>query len=123
MKKCGCTDTSWCAACYALAQKAGILDKPKMSERALQSAIMRLAKDNGWLAYHTWNARKSAPGYFDCTFAKVGHPLVLAELKTATGSLTIEQQRWYDITKQTTGVECYIWRPDDWDLVEKLLRS
>jgi hypothetical protein len=98
--------------------------RPHVSEAAFQAAVVRVAKDCGWDVWHPYSAKRSAPGYFDLTIAKAGQPIILSELKTATGVVTIEQQHWYDTVRQATGVECYIWRPDDMaEIVEKLLRK
>ena len=36
-------------------------------EQAFQAAVMQLAKQYGWMAYHTFDSRKSPSGYPDVT--------------------------------------------------------
>src|SRR5262245_10901023 len=69
---------------------------PAISEKAFQSAIVREATRAGWLVFHPYSAKRSTPGFFDVSLAKAGHPLVLAELKTASGIVLLAQQRWFD---------------------------
>jgi hypothetical protein len=97
--------------------------QPPISERAFMQAVRREALANNYMFYHTFDSRRSAPGFFDCVLAKPGYPLVLAELKTETGIITIEQKRWYDTVVQATGVECYLWRPDDMEDICRVLRG
>jgi len=93
-------------------------------ERAFQHAVRKMALQGGWLFYHTYDARKSDAGFFDCVCAKPGYPLILAELKAATGVLTVEQQHWHDTVAHVAAVECYIWRPEDMaEIVSKLLQK
>jgi hypothetical protein len=125
---CACTGEPgvYCIRCRAILLRANgvIAPPPAVSERAFMQAVRKEALAAGWLFYHTFDARKSAPGFFDCVLAKPGHPLVLSELKTATGIVTLEQQRWYDTVRQATGVECYLWRPENMaEIVEILLRK
>lgn len=128
MRGCTCRGLTLCPWCAQLAARAGVipplLDSSKqLSEAAFMAAVVRLAREHGWLFYHTYSSKKSAPGYFDCTLAKAGQPLVLAELKAATGTLTIEQQQWYETVQQATGVESYIWRPADVERIRHLLST
>jgi hypothetical protein len=145
MRGCTCHGLTLCPWCQALAARAvgpapglepgsGVagrrgldggatpgIARPHLSERAFMQALRREALAGGWLFYHTFDSRRSAPGFFDCVCAKPGYPLVLSELKTATGIITIEQQRWHDTVRQATGVECYIWRPEDMERIHALL--
>ena len=54
-----------------------------VSEKAFMSAVVKMARQYGWLVWHTYTARKSPPGYPDLTFCHPSgqRPLILAELK------------------------------------------
>src|SRR5262245_22848890 len=116
----------WSEAFYEdYCRRHGLFRPPPepMSERAFMQAVRREALAHGWLFYHTFDSRRSAPGFVDCVLAKAGRPIILSELKTATGVVTIEQQRWHDTVAQASGVECYLWRPDDMAAIVATLRG
>ena len=85
-----------------------------MTERTLQNVIIAAAKRHGWLVYHTFDSRRSEPGYPDLTLV---HPRLgvhaYRELKQQKGRVTPEQRRW--LTALTAaGVDAAVWRPWDW---------
>lgn len=91
-----------------------------MSETAFQNKILSLCR---WLklrTYHTHDSRRSTPGFPDLVIVgKAG--VVFAELKTSRGKVSIYQQAWWeDLTK--AGAEAYIWRPEDWDTIQTVLK-
>lgn len=81
-----------------------------MTEREWQSQVVSLAKRLGWLVYHTYDSRRSEPGWPD--LALVRERFILAELKAEKGRISAAQQRWIDALL-AAGVETYIWRPSD----------
>ena len=93
-----------------------------ISERRLQSAILQAARCTGWMAYHTFDSRRSQPGYPDLTLVR-GHRLIFAELKSKTGRLTPQQRGWLEALK-ATGAEVHLWRPADWfnGTIDRVLR-
>ena len=99
------------------------------SEHHFLARILALAKQHGWLSYHTHDSRKSAPGFPDIVVVKppsVHHKegrLVFAELKTRTGKLTAAQHQWISILHTVQGIDCYVWRPQDWDTIVDILTS
>ena len=99
-----------------------------MSESALQSAIIQLAELLDWRVYHVANVRRqlrasTSVGFPDLVLLR-GTRLVFAELKSAKGKLTAEQKQWI-AALGVAGVECYVWRPDDWHSgeVERALKA
>ena len=91
-----------------------------MSEQELENAIIDLA-DAYQLHYHhdrpartkdSWRtAIRGQKGFPDLVI--VGTRTVYAELKSAKGRLSPEQQTW--LTRlRNTGAEVYVWRPADW---------
>jgi len=102
-----------CPAC--LRTQAG------MPESALLRAVREAASAYGWLCHHHYDSRRSEPGWPDIALCKPGRPLLLAELKTPTGKLRPEQDRWYRTLMQVTGVEMHLWRPADLPMITQLL--
>ena len=93
-----------------------------MSEKELQNNVRACALLFGWRYYHTWNSINSAKGFPDCCMAREQR-LVFAELKSARGKLSADQEEWLGVLRQT-GAECYIWRPEHWldGTIERRLR-
>lgn len=85
----------------------------KMDERALQSAVLDLARLLGWKCYHTFDSRRSEPGFPDLVMAHPRGGLIFAELKSETGMLTPEQDAW-GLALLLTGSPLVIWRPAQW---------
>lgn len=84
-----------------------------VSERALQDAIIQVAKLNRWLVYHTHDSRHSAAGFPDLVLIRA--PAVLfIELKSQAGKLTAEQARWLEELNDS-GLTAVVWRPSDLD--------
>lgn len=86
-------------------------------------AIIDLARLLGWKTYHTFDSRRSEPGYPDLTLVK-GRRLVFAELKTEKGRMTAAQDEWLEAFLQA-GAEVCVFRPRDWHsgVVEQILRE
>ena len=81
-----------------------------MMEADLQATVVKLARTLGWYCYHTHDSRRSAPGFPDLVMV---HPrsgaLLFAELKSATGRVTPEQDQWLRALA-VRGV-AFVWRP------------
>ena len=83
-----------------------------MTEKQLQAAVVKLAKLRLWMVYHTYDSRRSEPGFPDLVLVRNGR-LVFVELKAASGRVTPAQRCWLDALKRAHR-EVYIWRPRDW---------
>jgi hypothetical protein len=95
---------------------------PQVSEKALQLAIRRLAVRDNWLVHCTTDSRRSPPGYPDLTLLKpTGGLMLVLELKTDTGIVTLEQARWLDALGRVTRVHAQVVRPGDLAVVHALL--
>lgn len=85
-----------------------------MTEKDFQATIVAHAERLGWLVYHTYDSRRSQPGYPDLHLV---HPVqrrsMLRELKTEKGRLTPAQQRWQSALAKA-GQDVAVWRPHDW---------
>lgn len=97
-----------------VASKAGII-----SEKAFRATILELARMQGWLVYFTWRSDHSPSGFPDLVMVR-GDQLVFAELKVAGGSLTPSQRQWLDCLA-ASGAQVCVWRPDDWEEIERVL--
>jgi len=93
-----------------------------ITEKEFESQIKDLAKILGWKYYHTWRSIHSPAGFPDCCFVKPPR-LVFAELKSEKGKVSPAQQEWLDSLRACGGnVECYMWRPSDFDEAARILR-
>ena len=82
-----------------------------MKEAHLQEAVIDMCRLFGVAWYHAYSSRRSVPGWPDLALCG-SHGFMLRELKTASGSLTPEQQHW-GLMLGAAGVSWDIWRPDD----------
>ncbi len=91
-----------------------------ISEKDFQAQILDLARLAGWKAYHTSDSRRSAKGFPDLCLVRP--PVVLfAELKSATGRVSPEQVTWLEALKACESVEARLWRPSDFEEIERTL--
>ena len=89
-----------------------------MTEKQFQTQIVMVAKANGWIVYHTYDARRSAPGFPDLVLVR--DRVLYRELKTNTGRVSPAQQGWGDaLTK--AGADFKVWRPRDLKSIVKEL--
>lgn len=94
----------------------------ELTERQWQAQIVEFAETLGWeFIYHTYDSRRSEPGFPDLHMLK-GDRQIVAELKTATGRVTLEQREWMTAYEKV-GAEVFLWRPDDWPEVEQVLKG
>ena len=126
MRGCRCVGTRLCPQCQALAERAYALPAlvppapVEETEASFQSRILRLGRQHGWLCYHTRDSRGSAEGFPDLVMVR--ERIIFAELKTRTGKLTAEQERWLTMLSTTQSrVEVYCWRPAQWAVIEHRL--
>ena len=106
-----------------------------MTEAAFTSQVIALCRLWGWKVAHFRAAQTArgwrtpvqgdGAGFPDLVLVRpakrgvVGR-LVWAELKTDTGRLSAEQERWLDALKGA-GQEAYVWRPEQWDTIQQIL--
>ena len=81
------------------------------SERAFQQKVVQTARLTGWLTYHTYDSRRSDPGFPDLVLVR-GAELIFWECKTETGRLSPEQQDWL-AALTAAGQEARVIRPSD----------
>jgi hypothetical protein len=95
----------------------------QVPESALLRALREAAQGAGYLCYHTHRSDHSEAGWPDVALCKPHHPLYLLELKTATGKLTVEQDRWITTLAQCTSVHAAVVRPADLEDLVAMLRA
>lgn len=82
-----------------------------MTEQQLQGAVADMCRIYGIAWYHTYNSRRSVPGWPDLALCGA-HGFMTRELKTETGRTTPDQERWGWMLRQA-GVNWDVWRPAD----------
>lgn len=81
-----------------------------MLESELANEISALAAVLGLLRYHTYDSRRSEPGFPDEVL--VGRRTLFRELKQQGKHPTAAQQRWLD-RLAAAGHDVGVWRPED----------
>jgi hypothetical protein len=95
-----------------------------LGERAFQQIVCEAARLTGWLCYHTFDSRRSTPGFPDLVLCHpVRRQVIFAELKTARGRVSAAQQVWHAALVCCPGVEVHIWRPGDLDAILAMLQG
>lgn len=105
------------------------MSKPSPSslqtEKQFMAAVVEYARLNGFLCYHTFDSRRSEPGFPDIVCTD-GSRVVFAELKVGKGKLSEAQKRWGFalslVSESPDGaVEYHVWCPKDWPVIESVL--
>jgi hypothetical protein len=126
MRGCTCHGLALCPQCAALAARAGVLAPvvPAVSEKAFMAAVVRLAREHGWLCYHVHDSRRSLPGYPDLTLVHpTRHVGIWAELKVEGGVVTLQQAHWIAALGQVRETAAFVWTPEDWPRIEERLKG
>lgn len=100
------------------------------SERLWQDKVEQIAKMNSWLIFHPSPHqvrpgvyRSDGKGFPDLCMAHPTKGVLFVELKTETGRLSSDQIKWAEALI-ANGIEYYVWRPSQIDLIaERLGRS
>lgn len=102
-------------------------------ESEFQSAVIEAAQYNGWRVHHTRTVQirpgvwatplQGDSGFPDLVLAHPDRGVIFAELKSARGRLSPEQDRWLR-TLVACGAEAHVWRPTDMvTILNRLSRS
>ena len=94
---------------------------PSITEREFQAQVIQYAGLAGWMIYHTYDSRRSQPGFPDLVLVR-GDTVIFAELKSDKGKTTADQDHWLYSLDQVQSVAVNLWRPKDWSEIEKVLR-
>ena len=91
-------------------------------EADFQASVIELAGVLGWLGFHVHNSRGSSPGFPDLTLVR-GDRLLFAEVKrSGRHKPTGPQTAWLAALDQAEHVSARVWRPSDWNEIERVLR-
>lgn len=101
----------------------------QMTEAQWQEQVIAFARLRAWLVAHFRPAQTSQGWRTPVTADGAGFPdlvlvrerVVVVELKSETGRVSVEQRRWA-IALKLAHAEHYLWRPSDWPQVEEALR-
>jgi hypothetical protein len=99
---------------------SGIRAAALVTEREFMDTLIVVARQYGWLVYHTWSSRHSVAGFPDLVLLR-GNREVVAELKRVGKKPDKHQQQWIEAF-QLAGRETFIWTPDDWDQIHQTLQ-
>lgn len=91
-----------------------------ISERDFMAHVVKLAKERGFLVYHTWRSDKSEPGFPDLVLVRAD-AVWWVEIKTETGKLTKAQRDWMQALEKAN-MRVRLWRPSDWPVILELLK-
>lgn len=95
--------------------------KAALTEKQFQAQVLQLASLSGWRCYHTFDSRRSSPGFPDLVLVRPPR-LLLVELKTDQGRLRPEQAAWLDVLAGCEDApEVHLWRPSSWGEIEATL--
>jgi len=114
-----------------VAQCQTTLMKPRLSEAAFQKNVVQLARARGWIVAHfraslnqrgQWQTAVSGDGagYPDLTLVR--ERVLFVELKAEDGRVRPEQRVWL-CALASAGVDVFVWRPSDWDVLTQVLTS
>lgn len=99
------------------------------TEKQFQQAVVDLARYQNWSVYHTFDSRRSDPGFPDLVLVKPP-TIIFAELKTEGGKVSRAQDQWLARLARCAGynpgppemrVIAGVWRPQDWVEIEEVL--
>lgn len=94
-----------------------------MPEADLLAYVIDVADAGKWYCYHTYDSRRSQPGFPDLVLTRDGRTIFI-ELKSQKGRTYPAQEEWLAELRKTDGIEIYLWRPvhiDDGTITETLL--
>lgn len=93
---------------------------PEVSEKAFMQAVLRYARAQGWICYHTHDSRRSLPGFPDLVMVRNGICLFV-ECKVPGGALTLQQAHWLEALGTVRETAAYVWMPEDWEAIRMRL--
>lgn len=90
----------------------------RVTEKRFQQQVVQLARLNSWTVYHTYDSRRSEPGFPDLVLVR--DRVLFRELKAQDGRLSRHQRIWIGRLKDA-GADVEVWRPNQWDLIAETL--
>lgn len=99
--------------------------------QALVEQILQFARITGWARLHIRPAQTEhgwrtpiqgdGKGFPDLVLVRPPR-LIVAESKRDGEKPTPEQEWWLDLFERIPGVEVYVWRPKQWDEIQRILQ-
>ena len=96
-------------------------DRIELTEKQFEAQVKHLAYLFRWKYYHTWRSIHSPAGFPDCVMIR-DKRIVVAELKSEKGKVTLLQEGWLEAFRATGMAEAYLWKPSDFEKIVELLR-
>lgn len=93
-----------------------------ITEKAWMGTVLDAARLYGWEAYHTYDSRRSQPGFPDLILVR-GPRMLVIELKTERGKVSPAQVDWLARLEDVREVSVMVARPSQWDDVLVELRG
>jgi hypothetical protein len=90
-------------------------------EKDFQSRVTDMCDWLGLRYYHTYDSRRSNPGFPDLVIVGPNH-LIFVELKATKGRVSAAQQEWISAL-EAADQDAYVWYPEDWPVVQKTLTT
>ena len=87
-----------------------------MNEKEFQGNVVELCHYLGYLTYHTFDSRRSEPGWPDLVIIGRNRAL-FRELKTRKGKLTATQLKWGG-AMIAAGLDWSVWYPDQMEQIK-----
>lgn len=96
------------------------------TEASFMRRIMEYAQLRGWQVFHDEHSLWNERGLPDLILTRWPRQddfarLVFAEIKVSGGKLRVEQTYWIETLRHVPGVEVFVWRPADWDNIQRTL--
>ena len=91
-----------------------------ISEKEFQAKVIELVKSYGWMAYHTFDSRRSEAGFPDLLLLR-GEEIVVLELKVPPNKATAKQRAWLKAFERAH-VGAHLVYPTDWNLLVEGLK-
>lgn len=88
-----------------------------MTEQNFQSLVVFYARSRGWKIYHTYDSRRSEPGFPDLVLVR--DKVLYRELKTEKGRLSVPQKEWGQSLSEA-GADYKVWRPS---MIEEIYKE
>ena len=84
-----------------------------ITEAAFQAVVLEVAHRGRWFAYHTFDSRRSTPGFPDLVLLRAPEA-IFAELKSESGKVSPAQAHVLE-QLEDCGFEVHVWRPSQLD--------
>lgn len=91
-----------------------------MTEEQFQRQVIELAELYRWRVYHTFDSRRSHPGWPDLVLCRAPELLVV-ELKTDKGRVSAAQAAWLGDLEEC-GIAVAVWRPRNFEEAHERLK-